>query len=196
MGDDCTAVSKSFLYLSQFSSVSPVLYYTEEDTTLYTWKYTGTEYAARNIITNGASNSANVVGIYYKDTKGDFNIYTEQKKNYTTVTDYNSTNKTISCYWVDSKTQDGKTQRGIDHFILDDSLYDGYSITKDEKGNIINKTKNNEGIIDKAEDTDNQNKQNYSIEEIAEVCMPSIVSITIRRDSFPLTISVIFLQKM
>ena len=144
------------------STLSPFLYYSTTNVNLYMWKYVDSNridesgqivegsyksYAARNIITNGASNSANVVGIYYKDTKGDFNIYTEQKKNYTTVTNYDSVNKTISCYWADSTTQDGKTQRGIDHFVLDDSLYDGYKITKDENGNIINKTKNNEGII-------------------------------------------------
>lgn len=50
--------------------------------------------------------------------------------------------------------------------------------TKDGFKGLTNNKNNEAIIIDKAESTDGQKQQNYSIEEIAEICMPSIVSIT------------------
>ena len=87
------------------SSLSSFLHFTEKDEVFYMWKYTGSSckyntdgaleptknsYAARNIITNekpidgDTSNVKNVVikGIYYMDENKDFNIYTDQRKNY------------------------------------------------------------------------------------------------------------------
>jgi hypothetical protein len=81
------------------SSLSSFLYFTETDIELFMWKYTGestkngenvtNSYAARNIITNKMpttetqSGDISIIGIYYMDANGDFDIYTEKKKNYT-----------------------------------------------------------------------------------------------------------------
>lgn len=113
------------------SSLSPFLYYLEEDCNFYMWKYTGESNAARNIIIDknltGDDNdeninieNINIVGIYYKDNNGDFNIYTEEKKNYTNIYSYNTKTKILSWNWTD-KNDSSKT--GIDNFMLDDSIY-------------------------------------------------------------------------
>ena len=123
------------------SSLSPFLYFSEDkdDTILYMWKKDGktaTENAARNIITDGMPvdkndpNSENnsyikVVGIYYMDSNGDFNIYTEQSKNYTTFNDFTISSdgvKTLWWNWIDTNTADGKTHTGSDQFISDENF--------------------------------------------------------------------------
>ena len=144
------------------STLSSFLYFTETDTTLYMWKKyseTETKYAARNIITNikpndGSNTNINIVGIYYMDSKGDFDIYTDQKKNYVDNKDgegfagYNTDsngNDVLSWNWIDTKTSDGITDRGTDRFILDeDNFYyttteigeDGKTITNTIRGAI------------------------------------------------------------
>ena len=50
--------------------------------------------------------------------------------------------------------------------------------TKDGFNGLTNNKNNEEIILDKAESEDGENRPKYSIEEIAEICMPSIVSIT------------------
>jgi hypothetical protein len=104
------------------SSLSQFLYFTEEDVYLYMWKkakYIGEdgktydttkEYAAKNIITNngpkikGKPNrdgeiseeeykNINIVGVYYTDASGEFDIYTDQKKNYTKCVSYDNDQK-------------------------------------------------------------------------------------------------------
>ena len=100
------------------------------------WKkdgVTATNNAARNIITDGMpidqndddavkNNDIKVVGIYYMDSNGDFNIYTEQSKNYTNY-NYHSVSSdgtiTLLWNWVDTNTEDGTTHSGSDQFTLD-----------------------------------------------------------------------------
>ena len=70
------------------SSLSPILYYSEEDTSLYVWQYVGESYAARNIITNKLpkdggfteNEDVSVEGIYYIDSNADFDLYIGEKK--------------------------------------------------------------------------------------------------------------------
>ena len=122
------------------SSISPFVYYTENDDgeTLYMWKYKETEgsteksYAARNIITNmipidtNAVQSVEIKGLYYKDANGDFDIYTEQTKNYIVkgCEGYDDKNGILSWKWVDTHTSDGETHSGIDKFELDVDVND------------------------------------------------------------------------
>ena len=111
------------------SSVSPYLYFTEEDITLYMWKVVesaNNSKAARNIVTNkmpdgGQNADVFVAGIYYKDENGDFDIYTDQKKNYTEIESYNSSTGVLTWKWVDTHTieGDGKAKSGLDKFELD-----------------------------------------------------------------------------
>jgi hypothetical protein len=120
------------------SSLSPFLYFSEskDDTILYMWKkdgITAKNNAARNIITDGMpidknddgaekNNYIKVVGIYYMDSNGDFNIYTEQSKNYTNYYDHSvSSDGTITLMWnwEDTNTEDGTTHTGSDQFTLD-----------------------------------------------------------------------------
>ena len=116
------------------SSLTPFLYFTEENIILYMWKkYGETEgkYGARNIITNGMpvvndENGENkkleVVGLYYKDENGDCDIYTENKKNYTDFIEYIGDGDIIKWKWVESPTVFGE-----DTFILDESFYFDYA---------------------------------------------------------------------
>ena len=111
------------------SSVSPYLYFTEEDITLYMWKVVesaNNSKAARNIVTNkmpdgGQNADVFVAGIYYKDANGDFDIYTDQRKNYTTIDSYNSSTGELKWNWVDTHTieGDGKAKSSSDKFELD-----------------------------------------------------------------------------
>lgn len=111
------------------SALSSFLFYTEEDVILYMWKkYGDTEkkYAARNIITNSMPSSTNIEsvsieGLYYKDANGDFDIYTNQKKNYTNCESYR--NGILGWKWEDKNTAEGSETSGIDTFILDNSFY-------------------------------------------------------------------------
>jgi hypothetical protein len=109
------------------SSLSPFLYFTEENIILYMWKKYGdteTEYGARNIITDGMpvlddtdgkNAKLEVKGIYYKDGNGDWDIYTENKKNYTKFISYND--GILTWGW-----QESDTVYGEDTFILDDTF--------------------------------------------------------------------------
>ena len=129
------------------SSLSTFLYYTESDMKCYMWKKygdTAKEYAARNIITNAMpvvnddNNNVTIAGIYYMDANGDFDIYTEQKKNYTTINSYKLHKENdkdiavLSWNWVDTNTQDGETDTGVDTFILDEDNF--YFTIKNEDG--------------------------------------------------------------
>ena len=113
------------------SSLSSFLYYTDEEETIYMWKKYGEtekEYAARNIMTNkkpdsGSNSDIELVGIYYKDANGDFDIYRDQKKNYTDFAEYDESTGVLSWTWMDTHTEDGETKTANDTFILDDSFY-------------------------------------------------------------------------
>lgn len=145
------------------SALSSFLFFTEKDMTLYMWKKHSDlekEYAARNIITNKmpdsttTSENISIMGIYYMDTNGDFDIYTDQKKNYTTFNRYED--GILYWNWRDTNTKDGKVQEGTDKYVLDDSFYYTETIKKndgsDEENEIIKvngaiKIKNSYDII-------------------------------------------------
>lgn len=132
------------------STLSSFLYFTEEDKLFYMWKFKKTKdgkgdpKAARNIILDkkpldnvpGPQNATiNVIGIYYKDGNGDWDIYTNQKKNYTTFNsfEYNNDDKVWELHWNwedTTNTVDGKNSKGTDIFVLDDS----FSVTINEDG--------------------------------------------------------------
>ena len=113
------------------SSLSPFLHFTDKEETIYMWKkYGETEkkHAARNIMTNkkpdsGSNSDIKLVGLYYKDANGDFDIYTDQKKNYTDFAEYDAYTGVLSWKWEDTHTEDGETKNGTDTFILDESFY-------------------------------------------------------------------------
>ena len=128
------------------SSISPFVYFSEEDVTLYMWKKHGEtekQYAARNIITNQLpadysdsdditdNEDIKIVGLYYKDANGDFDIYTEETKNYTDFNGYDATSKVLSWNWKDIHTKDGKHSNGTDTFILDTDFHYTYTIDVD-----------------------------------------------------------------
>jgi hypothetical protein len=140
------------------SSLSPFLYFSEEDKILYMWKKHGVtegEHAARNIITNKLPynesgdldiSDIKIEGLYYMDSNKDFNIYTEQKKNYTECKGYGTIEgstdgtKVLQWNWVDTThIKDGEPHRGVDNFILDEeNFYYVYTEMKDnEKNNVI-----------------------------------------------------------
>lgn len=129
------------------SSISPFVYYSENDTVLWMWKKygdTAKQNAARNIITNmnpgeknadsDYANNIEIVGLYYMDTNGDFDIYTEERKNYTDYKEYNKEDKILSWNWVDTHTDDGTTKSGIDTFVLDT---ENFYYTKNENGKTV-----------------------------------------------------------
>ena len=165
---DITSISNTqkeevFKYIVQLydnltgSSLSSFLYFTEENTRLFMWKYTGESYripyddngnemepikmgddetyAARNIITNihpidiNENTDINIMGLYYRDTNGDFDIYTDQKKNYVDnksgegFRDYNMQSGVLSWLWRDITTESKETEIGYDNFKLDDGFY-------------------------------------------------------------------------
>ena len=66
---------------------------------------------------DGVNKKLKVVGIYYKDGNGDWDIYTENTKNYTDFIDYNDDDKILKWKWQESDTVFGE-----DTFILDDSF--------------------------------------------------------------------------
>ena len=130
------------------STISSLFSFSEYDEILYMWKYIETikednttviSTAARNIITDSLPNytdsidensdieysasvfNISIIGIYYKDGNGDFNIYTDQKKNYTKVTDISEyfTKRIIKCEWEVKNTDGDVTQKGVDAFQLD-----------------------------------------------------------------------------
>ena len=121
------------------SSLSPFLYFTDQNETIYMWKKYGKtekEYAARNIMTNkkpdsGSNSDIKLVGLYYKDANGDFDIYTDQKKNYTDFAGYDTSTGVLSWTWKDTHTEDGEPKTADDTFILDESFY--YMNSKGEK---------------------------------------------------------------
>ena len=115
------------------STLSSYLQYTEEDKNLYMWRYIGKSYAARNIITNGMpvgsdgdfgynNSNINLEGLYYTDANGDFDIYTDQKKNYTTIQSYNEKTGILTCNWEDNNTKGTSLTKGTDEFKLDDNF--------------------------------------------------------------------------
>lgn len=122
------------------STISSVLQFSEKDTMLYMWRYTGDSYAARNIITNmmpndgGSSNNPDIriVGLYYMDTNGDFDIYTDQKKNYTNIENYNEADGYLSWIWQDTNTQSGNIISGTDVFKLDSNFQYTETIKNDD----------------------------------------------------------------
>ena len=111
------------------SSLSPFLYFTENDIELYMWKYTGDSYAARNIITNinpektEPNNNIAIKGIYYLDANKDFNIYTDQKKNYIDngFVSFDASTKVLKWKWLDTNTDptSENEKEGEDTFVLD-----------------------------------------------------------------------------
>ena len=131
------------------SALSSFLHFTEKDEILYMWRYTGNSwrynengelepmkdtFAARNIITNDIpSNSTDITikGIYYMDANKDFNIYTDQRKNYIENGFQPYEDEKIKWNWSDSKTMSGNEEKGIDEFELDKSFR--YTITNEDK---------------------------------------------------------------
>ena len=139
------------------SALSPILYFTEEDKELYMWKYTGNEFAARNIITNkipdgGSNEDLSILGIYYIDANGDFDIYTEETRNYTKdgYKGYDPSKKTISWEWKNpnAKTEEGK--EGTDTFVLDEDNFKYKNSNNEEVSGAI-LMKNASEIIKKIE---------------------------------------------
>ena len=121
------------------SSVSSFLYFTLVDVNLYMWKNNNTtSNAARNIITLGepGDGNFNIVGIYHTDSKGDFNLYTDNTKNYVVYkpgihTEENGTipykfeSGKLTWEWVDSTVKStGTSESGKDEFYLDSSFED------------------------------------------------------------------------
>ena len=148
------------------SALSSTISYTEKDEELYMWKkYGETEksYAARNIITNkmpvdSGNTDISLEGIYYMDTNGDFDIYRNQKRNYTTFAEYDAINGILTWNWLDNNTDNGITKSGVDTFVLDkDNFYyiknttnaDGTTIEEKIEGVI--QTKNSYDIIKQIE---------------------------------------------
>ena len=160
------------------SSLSPFLYYTENDVTLYMWKYVNskydtdnddngdgeeyTSYAARNIITDkiptGENNeTVKILGIYYIDTNGDLDVYTKQTKNYKVNGCINYVDDILSWKWEDPNTNQNSVNHGIDYFKLDEENFyitkvheeDGTSTTSVEKGRV--EMKNSYDVIKKIE---------------------------------------------
>lgn len=146
IGKDITTITESqkktlFHYIVELydnltgSALSPFLYFTEKNMIFYMWKYTGNSsngqsYAARNIITDGMpgtgdNSKLNVIGLYYKDGNGDWDIYTDQKKNYTNYSNYDSETGVLTWNWEDTHTDGGVgvNKTGYDTFILDDSFF-------------------------------------------------------------------------
>ena len=117
------------------SSLSSILKYSEADEILYMWKTTSTSYAARNIITSSkpkiGDNEIDIVGIYYMDANGDFDIYRDETKNYTGDISVEELEK-IKCTWTDNNTVDGNPHTGEDEFVLEIS-----EESKDEEGTVI-----------------------------------------------------------
>ena len=151
------------------SSVSSFLKYTEEDLTLYMWKYIGTSYAGRNIITNkmpdgGSNNDITIEGIYYIDSNEDCDVYMGQKKNYKQngcsgfVTNSNGED-VLSWDWKDTNTENGTPDTGTDEFILNKNFYYTYKTTE----NGVEVTKKIEGAI--------QMKNSYDIIKQIEVIL-------------------------
>ena len=106
------------------STLSPFLYFTNTDQILYMWKNknANSNTPARNIITNKMPNSGNnsdieIVGIYQADENGDFNIYTDQTKNYEKNGFVSFENNELSWSWND------KTNNGTDVFVLDENNF-------------------------------------------------------------------------
>ena len=165
------------------STLSPFLYFSEEDEILWMWKKygdTAKAYAARNIITDKFPcdkeskkfvDSISIKGLYYMDSNGDFDIYTEEKKNYQeTINTYsdetgqigedeiyiyspydtkNDDNTSVlRWFWEDNHTNDNTIKSGIDTFILDTDFYYTYEETEeDEDGKEQIVTKKVRGAI-------------------------------------------------
>ena len=121
------------------------------------WKYTGNEFAARNIITNkipdgGSNEDLSILGIYYIDANGDFDIYTEETRNYTKdgYKGYDPSTKKISWEWKNpnAKTEEGK--EGTDTFVLDEDNFKYKNSNNEEVSGAI-LMKNASEIIKKIE---------------------------------------------
>lgn len=169
------------------SSVSPVLYYTEEDKTLYMWKkYGETEknYAARNIITDGMPGSGDnsdisVVGIYYIDSNNNFDIYTEQTKNYIKngcdgygIDSPEDVEPTLKWKWKDVNTKDGVELEGKDTFVLNKDFYYYTEIIEDSEKETIRvdggiQMKNSYDIINQIEVVLNRLPKTFSKSQTA-----------------------------
>jgi hypothetical protein len=135
------------------SSLSPFVYFSEKDIVLYMWKKYGAtteEYAARNIVTNmmPEEGDIDIVGLYYMDGNNDFDIYTDQRKNYVPgkegyngYSKYSDSDQTkvLRWKWVDTHTDDNTTKTGIDTFVLDtENFYYTYTEVKtDGDGNPL-----------------------------------------------------------
>ena len=131
------------------SALSSFLHFTKTDEILYMWRYTGNSWrynengelepmkdtvAARNIITNDiptSSTDITIKGIYYMDANKDFNIYTDQRKNYIKDGSLGYEDGKLKWKWSDSKTASGNIESGVDEFELDKSFY--YTITNEDK---------------------------------------------------------------
>ena len=153
------------------SSLSPFVYFSENDKILYMWKkYGDTEKhnAARNIITDKMPSigdrdknpDVNIVGLYYMDANGDCDIYTNQRKNYTPDGFVKYEEGVLSWNWEDIHTDnsDGTPDEGVDTFVLDtENFYytetitgsDGKKTTEKKKGAI--QMKNSYDIVTQIE---------------------------------------------
>ena len=120
------------------SSLSQLLYFTEENKTLYMWRNTDNKNI--NIITDDTPTNSvsiddiSIVGIYYINSNGDYDIYTKQSKNYGEVRDYNIVNGILTC------TVDTGTDMSIYTFKLDTSFS---SIPLNNTPNISGGSQNN-----------------------------------------------------
>ncbi len=139
------------------SSLSHFLYFTENDKTLYLWK---NQTESTNVITDGIPenmNNVNIVGIYYINSNGDYDIYTEQTGDYIEIIDYDSENKTITCSY-DNKG-------GSHKFILDTKFSTSISTNNPNSNGEHNGTMNNNNTpmpLSLPEDT------NMDIQEVVE----------------------------
>ena len=105
------------------STLSQFLYFTETDMSLYMWKKSNDTNGndVTNIITNmmpDDNNDISIIGIYYTNSNGDFDIYTNTQTKYTRFNSYDSTTQTLKWDW-----DDGNGNTGTDTFELDKNFY-------------------------------------------------------------------------
>ncbi len=148
------------------SSLSPFLYYSEEDKYLYLWKkangkyfgedvYTAKDPNAVNIITDKGpddlkdeNTDVNIIGIYYDDSNGNLNIYTEKTRNYLDdgYLGYDTENKILGWEWKIENTT-GEEITGFDYFTLEEDNKKIYYTKIEKDGNKYTK-KTHYGVIE------------------------------------------------
>jgi hypothetical protein len=85
----------------------------------------GSEYDSDYDIDYETNKNISIVGIYYMDSNGDFDIYKDQKKNYVEKGYSGYFDGKLFWKWEDNNTQKGKghIDEGYDEFVLDESFY-------------------------------------------------------------------------